>query len=90
MEVQTTDLIDLTLHTAPHIALVENVLLNNDNSTINRIHAILLITYRLRNNLFHGAKDIRYLDGQRENLRFASHLLKTVLEVSGRHIYHSV
>ncbi|KMQ74396.1 hypothetical protein Msub_10579 [Marinobacter subterrani] len=79
----------LNLTHRPHITLVENVLLKNDDSAVNRIHAILLITYRLRNNLFHGAKDIQHLDGQRENLRYASDLLKTALEASGRYIYHN-
>tara|TARA_R110002012_G_scaffold55315_9_gene141203 strand:- start:4391 stop:4903 length:513 start_codon:yes stop_codon:yes gene_type:complete len=79
----------LNLTHRPHRTLVENVLLKSDDSLVNKIHAILLITYRLRNNLFHGAKDIQHLDGQRENLRYASDLLKTVLEASGRYIYHT-
>ncbi len=79
----------LNLTHGPHRTLVEDVLLENENSCVNRIHAILLITYRLRNNLFHGAKDVRHLDGQKDNLRYASDLLKTVLEASGRYIYHN-
>lgn len=86
----TNDRFDrLNLTHGPHKTLVKNVLLKNDNSPANRIHAVLLITYRLRNNLFHGAKDIQHLDGQRDNLRYASDLLKTVLEASGRYIYHN-
>ena len=74
----------LNLTHGPHRALVENVLLKDDTSLANRVQAVLLITYRLRNNLFHGVKDIQHLDGQRDNLRYASDLLKTVLEARDR------
>jgi hypothetical protein len=79
----------LNMTHGPHRTLVKNVLLKNDTSHANRIQAVLLITYRLRNNLFHGVKDIQHLDGQKDNLRYASDLLETVLEASGRYIYHN-
>jgi len=71
----------------PHIELVHRVLLNRTFNTQERIHALLLIVYRLRNNLFHGAKDITTIDGQRNNLDMASKVMRDVITSSGRHIF---
>ena len=46
----------LNLTHEPHRTLVDDVLLENENNCVNRIHAILLITYRLRNNIFTALK----------------------------------
>lgn len=73
----------------PHKIIVKDVLIGNERNTQEKIYALLLIIYRLRNNLFHGEKDIHRLDGQRENFKQACCIIKTVLELSGRYVYHN-
>ncbi len=47
---------------------------------------LLIITYRLRNNLFHGIKWAYGIQGQLENFRHANHSLMAVMELhEGRH-----
>ncbi len=50
--------------------LVFSVLTEQNSNLAEKIHALLLITYRFRNNLFHGNKDITLLEDQIENLSF--------------------
>ncbi len=71
----------------PHKNLVTSVLLceQTDISKVN--HAILLIVYRLRNNLFHGNKDITRIHHQVENLNMASKALISAISTSGRHVF---
>jgi len=73
----------------PHKIIVKNVLTGNEKNAQRMIHALLLIIYRLRNNLFHGEKDVHQLDGQRENFKQACNVIKTVLESSGRYIFYN-
>lgn len=47
---------NLRLNHAPHRTLVTRVLTEDDTNQVNVLHALLLITYRLRNNLFDGLK----------------------------------
>jgi hypothetical protein len=54
----------------------------NSNSN-ERFLGLLTVTYRLRNNLFHGGKRIETLNDQRGNLETASRLLATVMEHFG-------
>lgn len=72
-----------------NINLVKNTLLGHEVSKTNQIHAILIIIYRLRNNMFHGMKDLKELEKQQNNFDHASTFLKCILESSGRYIYHN-
>jgi hypothetical protein len=49
--------------------------------------AVMIIVYRLRNNLFHGRKEISTLNGQVSNLIMACRSLGAILQVhmSGQH-----
>lgn len=59
---------------------VKNVL-TQCSSNNNKIFALGIIVYRLRNNLFHGIKDYRNLDGQIENFIHANKYIKVFLEI---------
>jgi hypothetical protein len=44
------------------------------------LFALLMIVYRLRNNLFHGSKQIGNLNNQAENLNMGSKVLTAIME----------
>jgi len=71
----------------PHKNLVSQVLLGIETDKEKTIHALLLIVYRLRNNLFHGAKDVTAIKHQISNLEQAADFLKKLLLASGRYIF---
>lgn len=64
--------------------LVEAVLSDKDNDPVNVVAALLLIIYRLRNNLFHGAKWAYGIRGQQTNFAHGAEVLMRVLEVHYR------
>jgi hypothetical protein len=49
--------------------------------------ALLIIVYRIRNNLFHGAKWSFAMLGQKENFTFFSHLLMHVYDAHARRVF---
>lgn len=59
--------------------LLQAILGNSMPTDAERIIAILLIVHRLRNNLFHGIKQVASLNLQRENLAMANRVLEDVL-----------
>lgn len=59
------------------------VLLDPNAAPNRRFFALLMIVYRLRNNLFHGTKEIRNLIDQTENLDMGSRTLAAVMEHFG-------
>lgn len=50
-----------------------------------KLKTCLFIVYRYRNNLFHGMKDIRLLNGQQENFSNATSFLQKVLPYGRAH-----
>jgi hypothetical protein len=60
--------------------LVEGVLLGTDTNPNNVILAIAIIVYRFRNNLFHGLKEIQYIDQQNQNFEIANSFLSTLID----------
>lgn len=60
--------------------LVEAVLSDKDNDPVNVVAALLLIIYRLRNNLFHGAKWAYGIRGQQMNFTYGAEVLMRFLE----------
>ena len=64
--------------------LVEAVLSGKDDDLTRVVGALLLITYRLRNNLFHGAKWAYGIQGQQENFWHASNVVIRILELHQR------
>lgn len=60
-------------------ALVEAVLSGQDDAPQSIVAALLLIVYRLRNNLFHGAKWAYGIKGQQSNFCHGAEVLMGVL-----------
>lgn len=72
---------DLLFRPRDQRPLVEAVLSGKDNQPVNVVAALLLIIYRLRNNLFHGAKWAYGIKGQQANFAHGAQVLMHVLEV---------
>lgn len=84
----TNDRFDrLTFRRNDQRELVADVLLERNDSTNDIILALLIIVYRLRNNLFHGLKTIDHLNNQRENLSHAIEVLQTLIPKSSKYLY---
>jgi hypothetical protein len=62
-------------------AIVEAVLRGQELDVRAQLLAMLTLSYRLRNNLFHGLKGIGELNDQRENLAFACAAISGALEL---------
>lgn len=60
---------------------VKESLLNTSATTTEKMETMLRIVFRLRNNLFHGEKDITRLYEQNELFYKANHLLTIVLDL---------
>lgn len=65
------------------------ILTNQTPTDVERTIAILLIVARLRNNLFHGIKQLASLNLQRENLEMATKAIGDVLKRVHLHFLHS-
>jgi hypothetical protein len=74
----------LDLRKSDHPELVEAVIRAAANDPRDRVLALLMIIWRLRNNLFHGAKWAYQIKGQRENFTHANAVLMRVLERHGQ------
>jgi hypothetical protein len=72
---------DLNFRPHDRRLLVENVLRGANQDARDSVIALLLIIYRLRNNLFHGDKWDSGLKNQEENFTNANHVLMRALEV---------
>lgn len=59
--------------------------LQADNPTEEeKLEAILRIIFRLRNNLYHGEKEVEKLYEQNENFKYANQLLMAILDAEKR------
>ena len=74
----------LNLRKSDHPEIVEAVIQGANNDPRDRLLALLLIVWRLRNNLFHGAKWAYQIKGQRENFGQANAVLMRLLERHGQ------
>jgi hypothetical protein len=72
----------LHIQTKAHRDVVEPVLCGNATPQA-QLGAMLVIVYRLRNNLFHGEKELPTLNEQRENLDYACRVLAATMELLG-------
>jgi hypothetical protein len=64
--------------------LVKAVLSGTQTDARSQLFAVMIIVYRLRNNLFHGLKTISMLNDQVSNLDMACRTLAAVVKASGR------
>jgi hypothetical protein len=60
---------------------VKSVLMNERQEAGDVVLALLLIVFRLRNNLFHGEKWLYEIQGQERNFESANQILITILEL---------
>lgn len=74
----------LALRPTDHPELVRSVIEGANNDPRDRVLALLMIVWRLRNNLFHGGKWSYELRGQLENFNHANSVLMRLLERHGR------
>ena len=74
----------LGLRKSDHPELVEAVIQGANNAPRDRVLALLIIVWRLRNNLFHGAKWAYQIKGQRGNFTHANAVLMRALERHSR------
>lgn len=66
--------------------LVKSVLLGTNTDFSDQVLSLLIIVYRLRNNLFHGLKEVWGLYGQEENFSHANQLLAKIIDLHQNHI----
>lgn len=66
--------------------LIRSILDGSNNAPEDRVKALLLIVWRLRNNLFHGQKWSYLLQGQLNNFVHANKVLIRILEDHGQPI----
>lgn len=74
----------LGLRPSDHPELVESVITGASKDPRDRMLAVLMIVWRFRNNLFHGAKWSYQLRDQRENFTHANAILMRLLEQHGQ------
>jgi hypothetical protein len=72
---------ELNLRANDHRALVEKVVQRQSSDDAEILSALLILVFRLRNNLFHGLKWSYGIKGQLENFRNANDLLMSVMEM---------
>ncbi len=62
--------------------LVRSVLRGENNNIVDCISALIIITYRLRNNLFHGVKWAYGIQGQLDNFTHANDVIMKTLSLA--------
>ena len=72
---------DLKFRPKHRKAFVAEVLLGAKTTASDQFLGILIIIFRLRNNLFHGEKAVHLLDGQITNLQTAAITLAYILQM---------
>ena len=74
----------LELRPSDHPDLVEAVISGGNNDPRDRMLAVLMVVWRFRNNLFHGAKWSYHLRDQCQNFTHANAVLMRLLEQHGQ------
>jgi len=74
----------LHLRPADQPAVVQSVLNGSNNDPRDRLLTVLMIVWRFRNNLFHGAKWAYQLEGQLSNFTHANAVVMRLLERHGQ------
>ncbi|MDT3669104.1 MAG: hypothetical protein ROZ37_02095 [Aromatoleum sp.] len=78
---ETPHLKGLKLRKNDSPSLVEGILRGENTNSADSVSALLIIVYRLRNNLFHGAKWAYGIRGQLGNFTHANNALMSALEI---------
>jgi hypothetical protein len=69
----------LNLRKTDNPTLVQEVLTGTNNNPADAVAGLLIVVYRLRNNLFHGVKWAYGIQGQRSNFEHANQTLMSAL-----------
>lgn len=72
----------LNLH-PDYLELATRVLAGADATNLEKLQVLLLIVYRLRNNLMHGVKWEYFMVGQLPNFTHANNILMRVMDIHG-------
>jgi hypothetical protein len=72
---------ELHLRSNDHPELVQKVVRGQSSDDVEILSALLIMVFRLRNNLFHGVKWSYGIRGQLDNFRNANDLLMSVMEM---------
>lgn len=72
---------DLNFRSADNECLARSVLNGSSSDPTAVIQCLLLVVWRLRNNLFHGMKDLSHLTDQNENFEHANKILTSFLDL---------
>ena len=67
--------------------LVESVLKGKEDELGDKMLALLIIAYRIRNNLFHGLKSVDIWNDQVKNISEASRVLSIMIEAKGPYVF---
>jgi hypothetical protein len=81
----TADFDGLHLRATDRKEFIEAVLRDEKSDYESRLLALMIILYKIRNNLFHGLKSLDRLNSQAFNLNMACKALATIIEAHGRH-----
>jgi hypothetical protein len=79
--------LDVQRHGAAVERLVRGVLTGENRNDVDIVAALLIVAYRLRNNLVHGPKWAYVLRDQLSNFRHANAILRNAIETDGRGIH---
>lgn len=66
--------------------LIEAALKGLEPNLAAQLHALLIIVYRIRNNMFHGLKSVHIWDDQAQNISEAARILSVALEALDTYI----
>jgi len=69
---------------------VESVLKGEVDKFGDKVLALLIIAYRIRNNVFHGLKSASIWDDQAKNISEASRVLSLIIEAKGDYIFEKL
>jgi len=78
--VETTNFTNFKFNPNDGKEIVSAILKDSNPTNQKKLEAILKIIFRLRNNLFHGEKDIQTIPSQNENFKYANMLLMEIIQ----------
>ncbi len=61
--------------------IINDVFIEDTTEKTRKIEALLIIAYRFRNNFFHGEKELRNLNSQRNNFMLLNKFISSIIEI---------
>jgi hypothetical protein len=75
---------DLAFRESDKKGFVKAVLENESPLINDELKAVLIVVYRLRNNLFHGTKEVELLKSQIQNFKVTNELLAKIIDYKAK------